>query len=49
MPQGIEKLHSIPEELVGLNKDTDRHSMAIDIATTGGECCTKQSGGWVGG
>lgn len=47
VPQGMEKLHSIPEELFCINKDTDRHSVVIDITRTGGERWTKLSG-WVG-
>lgn len=48
VPEGTEKLHSIPEELVCLNKDTDRHSVVIEIRATGGECYTK-SKWWLGG
>ena len=47
VPQGMEKLHSIPEELFCLNKDNDRHSVVTDITRTGGERWTKLSG-WVG-
>lgn len=36
-PRGTEKLHAISQEPVCLNKDTDRHSVVTDTATTDGE------------